>query len=979
MQDSQEAIRGATAGSPLRTGLPERIAARIELLAGAAPDPPAALRYLERLRQEVPSAFGRIASSPAALRAAVNLACYSRFLSEAALRNPERILQAASSGSFYRVLSKEEYEQRLEEFLTAPTLPVVPGAAEAVVPGAPVVKGGVPSGPDSPVPASVPSATGLARFRRRSLLRIVLRDVLGAATLSDIPEELSNLADAILDLTYRRIRALYVARHGEPRLASGEPCGFSVVSLGKLGGKELNYSSDIDLMFLFGGNGETSGPARVSNKEFYKKVANHYIALLSAYTADGQCYRVDLRLRPDGTLGEICISEDGARTYYATRARDWEKQMLIKARVSAGETAPGAHLFEFVEPLIYQSSLDFRAVEAVSETRQRIGEKMAARRRPSGGLDIKLTPGGIRDVEFLVQCLQRLHGGREQWVRHGGTMLALSRLRDKSLLSPAEYARLVSAYEFFRTLEHRLQMDEDRQTHTLPTDPDELERLARRMPGLAGSAGTAPPTAAEFRRTIEDHLAAVREIYERVIHAQKPMYYTLAPPEAAVQEEAEMLAPASNLTRFLDQRAPRLAEAVAAAPLHRGRQRFEHFLDKAFANPDLLARLDAGPRLAAGVLDLFEHSRFFADDLLRYPELLEEIGQPVELAGESLEDGAALRRFYRRQMLRIQCESILNAAPIFDSLKQTSALADRVIGAAYRNAVKEAAPPAAAGCQPENQMMVVALGRLGMGEFDLGSDADLVFIIPDSEAAQHAYWTGVAERMIQTISSYTGDGVMFAIDTRLRPNGREGDLVQTEGAYKSYFASHAEAWEGITYMKSRAVAGGIDRATDFLHELQEVDWRRYGQSMRSRKELAEMRARLEREQGARNPLKAGLGGYYDIDFALMYLRLKGAGIFYRVLNTPERIDVIEKMGHLDREDADFLRDAATFYRSLDHGQRVSTGHAEGSLPTAQSQVEILTTLVRRWTPAHLHDQPLDATLRDIRRRTREYFNRLFGR
>ena len=180
-------------------------------------------------------------------------------------------------------------------------------------------------------------------------------------------------------------------------------------------------------------------------------------------------------------------------------------------------------------------------------------------------------------------------------------------------------------------------------------------------------------------------------------------------------------------------------------------------------------------------------------------------------------------------------------------------------------------------------------------------------------------------------------------------------------------------------MKSRAVAGDVERATGFLHELQELDWRRYGQSMRSRKELAEMRARLEREQGRRNPLKAGAGGYYDIDFALMYLRLKGAGIFYKVLNTPERIDVIEKMGHLDREDADFLREAATFYRAVDHGQRVSTGHVEGSLPASPAQVEVLTNLVRRWTPEHLHDRRIDTVLGEIRGLTREFFNRVFGR
>jgi glutamate-ammonia-ligase adenylyltransferase len=942
MQSSLDVIR-------IGSGLPERIAARIQLLLASVPDARAAGRSLERLRQESPTAFDRIAGSAAALRCAVNVFSYSRFLSDAVFKNPECILQVSSSGRFYRVLSEEEYEDRLVGFLGGHHL-------------------------------DLPSAVELARFRRRQLLRIALRDIMGVAELAEVTEELSNLADAILDFTYRRIRAQLVALHGEPRLADGSVCGFSVLSLGKLGGKELNYSSDIDLMFVYGGNGETDGTARITNKEFCKKIANQYTTLLSTYTAEGQCYRVDLRLRPDGTLGEICISGEGARAYYEERARDWEKQMLIKARVSAGEAAPGAALLEFVEPLIYRSSLDFRAVEAVSETRQRIGEKTAARHRRRRGLDIKLTPGGIRDIEFLVQCLQRLHGGREPWVRHGGTMFALFRLRDKRLLSDAEYARLATAYQFLRYVEHRLQLDEDRQTHALPPEGEALDLLARKMPPLGPGDARDAKT---FQQRLDQHLAAVQEIYDRVIHAQKPLYYSPVPlPEPL--EEVESAPPASNLTRLLDQRAPRLAEVVAAAALHRGRERFDHFLEIAFAGPAMLDRLEGDAPLAAGVLDLFEHSSYFADELLRHPELLDDIGSPLLLAGEPpagepLPDGGALRRFYRRQMMRIQSRSILLAEPIFATLRKTSALADCVIDAAYRIAVAEALPPAGDKYTPGDQMMVISLGRLGMSEFDLGSDADLVFVLPDADAGELAFWTGVAERMIQTMSSYTGEGVMFTVDTRLRPNGSEGDLVQLEGAYKNYFAQHAEAWEGITYMKSRAVAGNLDRATEFLHELQEVDWRRYGQGMRSRQDLAAMRARLEREQGPRNPLKAGPGGYYDIDFALMYLRLKGAGIFYKQLNTPERIDVIEKMGHLEREDADFLRQAATFYRALDHGQRVSTGHAEGSLPASQAQFEVLTNLVKRWTPEHLHGQRIDATLRQIRGRTREFFDRLFGR
>jgi glutamate-ammonia-ligase adenylyltransferase len=928
---------------PLSSGTAGRDAQateRIQTLLGSVPDPHAAERFLNRLQQQSPGGFDRIAGSTAALRSAVHVFSYSNFLSEACIKDPEALWEASRPGILERLYTVEDYTGELQ----------------------------------NAIPQGVPAALDLARFRRRQLLRIAIRDVLGLAVLSEITAELSNLADAILDVAYRRIRAECAAVHGEPMLADGRPCGFSVLSLGKLGGQELNYSSDIDLMFVYGGAGETGGPSPLTNKEFYKKVANRYTELLSTYTGEGQCYRVDLRLRPDGGLGEICISVEGAIAYYGQRARDWEKQMLIKARVSAGEPQPGELLLDFVEPLIYQTSLDFRAVEAVSETRQRISEKMAAKRGLPSGLDIKLTPGGIRDIEFLTQCLQRLHGGRDQWVRHGGTMISLLRLRDKGLLSGAEYARLAAAYQFLRNLEHRLQLEEDRQTHTLPADAKRLDLLARKMPADSTGEHFAEDT---LRARLNEHLAAVREIYERVVHAHRPIYYTIAPPAAELEEQADSIAPPSNLTRFLDQRAPMLAQTVAASTLYRGRERFEHFLEKAFANHDLLERLNSSPELAANTIDIFEHSPYFADNLLRYPELLDEIGEPFQL--ESLiGDGASLRRFYRRQMLRIQSASILGSTPIFATLKQTSVLADSVIGAAYRIAISEAPAPSF-GYLPSNQMMVIALGRLGMSEFDLGSDADLIFVIPDADAPELRYWTTVAERMIQTLSSYTGEGQMFTIDTRLRPNGREGDLVLPEAAYKAYFEGHAEAWEGISYMKARLVAGHSERATAFLHELQDIDWRRYGQSMRSRRELAEMRARLEREQGPRNPLKAGAGGYYDIDFALMYLRLKGAGIFYKVLNTPERIDVIEKMGHIEREDAGFLREAATFYRAIDHGQRILTGHAEGSLPTSQAQLDSLTSLVKRWTPETLHGRRLDVALHEIRQHTRQFFERTFGR
>ncbi len=828
----------------------------------ALPDPEEALRFMERFRHESPAGFARVAASAEATRYVLAVFAHSAFLSEAVIRNPEWLVALEDAADMYRVLPVADFLQR--------------GAG-----------------------------TALAAFRRRELLRILLRDVLGYATLRQVTEELSNLADAILALAWRQL----------PREWSG--LGFSVLSLGKLGGRELNYSSDIDLMFVHDGSAPDAA----------QRAAHRFTEMLSNYSGDGMCYRVDLRLRPDGRYGEICQPLEGAKRYYRERARDWEIQMLIKARVSAADDGPGRELIAYVEPLVYPEMVPARGFDTLSGTRERIHEKLQRSQR--SGLDIKLTRGGIRDIEFLVQRWQRLHGGREPSVRHWGTQEALVRLRDAAIVSDSEYVRLNAAYEFLRHLEHRLQFYEDRQTHTLPTEMEALDVLARKMPsGL--NAGT-------LERELDGHLAAVRQTYDELLGKHD------------VQ---------------LDARGADKEPSDA----------FETLLEKLEAHPKSQNYLARNDEVRACVRELLEDSRFFANELVRYPEL---IGEVANACGERQgrvgftppETVEGLRRFFREQMVRIQSDSVCHCAPIFKTLKRTSSLADSVIASAYRIAAAEASA---------HEMMAIALGRLGMREFDLASDADLVFVIPDRCAAETPFWTTVAERMVHAIGDYTGDGVLFTVDTRLRPNGREGPLVQTESAYKDYFARHAEAWEGISYMKARGVAGDIERATAFLEELQQVDWRRYGQNGRSRQELAGMRARLEKEQGARNPLKAGAGGYYDIDFALLYYRLKGAGMFYKTLNTPERIDIVEKMGHLEREDAEFLREAATFYRAIDHGMRVTTGHAEGRLPTAPGDRATLARLVAKWDVAGAHREDLEQRLNRIRMRTRQFFDRVFA-
>ncbi|MEP7364525.1 MAG: glutamine-synthetase adenylyltransferase [Acidobacteriota bacterium] len=934
---------------------------RLRLLLSRSADPDSVLHYLRRMLEQKPAAFQRLAVSPASLQYLVAVFSQSQFLSEELLKTPEWIETMGAHGDLHRVVSADEYMERLERSL-------------------------------EDFGAGVPAAVEYARFRRRQMLRILVRDVLQFATLSDITEEISNLADAIMESAYRRIRHELTHKHGEP--VDG---ALAILSLGKLGGRELNYSSDIDLMFVYSNNGETTGGETISNKEFFKKLCTKLTELLSSYTPYGFCFRVDLRLRPEGSLGDVSISMDAARDYYQKRARDWELQMLIKARASAGDRSLGRQLLDFVEPLTYATTLDFSAIEAVSLARERISEKMARKRQAKPGLDVKLAPGGIRDIEFLTQCLQRLHGGREPWVRHGGTLLALFRLRDKGLLSETEYSRLANAYQFLRNVEHRLQVADDLQTHTLPEDDSAIELMARRMP--AEQLGSAP-SGKSLSETLARHLASVSDIYDRVIRAQMPLHYRdpqLADPELPIDETEAYLQPLqgaapppSNLLRSLDVTASGLAGTLSRLKLNYGARSFEHFLEKVLPNQQWLDWLDEDPTLTGYVVDLFEHSPYFAEQLVRKPELLEELHQ-MRLKPESrtrydempalLHDPTDLRRFFRREMLRIQSESICLHRPIFDTLRRTSELADCVIAASYHLALEQVMnqrPPAQLNYSPRDQLMVIALGRLGMLEFDLASDADLVFVLPGADAAEQHFWTRVATRLVEIITAYTGEGTLFSIDTRLRPNGREGPLVQTEGKYREYFEKQAEAWEGITYMKSRAIAGNLEQGTKFLNDLQEVDWRRYGQGGRSRTKLRQMRQRLEQEVGVANPLKAGRGGYYDIDFALMYLRLKGAGIFFKVLNTPARIDIVEKMGHLDKADAQFLQDAAMFYRSVDHALRLSSGHAEGNLPNSPMQLQILTDLVSRWTPDHLHDQPLPEELSQIQRRTREYFDRLFA-
>ncbi|MBV8865680.1 MAG: hypothetical protein JO210_09835 [Acidobacteriaceae bacterium] len=934
-------------------------------------DPERVRKYLSDLRERHSDVLDRIMRDPERSRWLGLIFSSSQFLSGEVLRHPEWILEISE---VTRVLSRTDYRQSLANFLEK-----------------------------SQVMRS--SATELALFRRKELLRIVVRDQMQIGTLSEITEEISNLADEILARALQEVTSELEQRFGIPieedsESAATRPAVFCILALGKLGGRELNYSSDIDLMFLYSANGETNGPQRITNKEFFKKVANQLTNLLSTYTPAGQCYRVDLRLRPEGSHGEVCISLAAAKEYYMRRARDWELQMLLKARAAAGDERIGEALLESVAPLIYSTTLDFSTIETMSTTRERLGEKIARKVQRRNEINVKLTRGGIRDIEFLVQCLQRLHGSRESSVKDGGTLSALARLHENDLLSTTEFSRLAHAYRFLRNLEHIVQLEDDRQTHTLPPDGAELQRIARRVSQSWQERQPDLSASVHLIRELNQHLENVQAIYERIVHAQRPLYYAYTQGASSFWEaslkgdEMPETASGEEVLRKIGEITPELAERFRSAGLRNRGNGLPDFLQDLLRQPAELKLLAEDPMLSAWAMQVFKLSPVLAGQLTRSPKLLEEIKRAVDYPGRRyafeglaapLNDLEGLRLFFRREMFRIQAGSICLPEPVFQTLDQTSALAEFVIARAYRIALEMALEHGRSHAsftkpfeEPQTEMMVVALGRLGMREFDAGSDADLLFIIPDVEAGRQRFWTRVVERLLEILSAYTEGGPLLSIDTRLRPNGREGMLVQTESKYVEYFSNKAEAWEGIAYMKARGVAGDTDRATKFLTQLQQVDWRRYGQGGRSKLELRQMRLRLQREQGANTPLKAAQGGYYDADFILMYLRLKGAGMFFKSLNTPERIEIVERMGHIERADAEFLLEATTHFRALDHALRLVTGHVEGKLPVADDQREMVAELMRRWTTQKSTAASLESDLVALQTKMHRLFERVFA-
>jgi glutamate-ammonia-ligase adenylyltransferase len=952
-------------------------------LLSASPDPDGALNLLERYAVGAPpQVLAELARYPAALSYLVAIFGYSGYLAETLLSEPQLVVQFARDRNFTKLKSKEDLMQDFARFST--------------------------TNPDPWLAAL------LARFKRRNYLRIVLKDVLRLSTLGETTLELSTLADVILTDAYQFCDRELEKRYGHPtyRDAQGRivRAGFSIVSLGKLGGNELNYNSDIDLLFLYSHDGETAGgnerESIITNKEYFVHVAHAITRTITQATSQGEVFRVDLRLRPEGEQGDLAISMNSAREYYEHRARDWELQMLIKARHSAGDAHLTRDFLRSVEEYVYRSPGDFVAVESILLSRERISKKLRESRGQA--IDVKRHRGGIRDIEFLVQCLQRLHGLQDHWVRSGGTLFALRKLNDKSWLSNRDYAALTSAYEFLRKVEHRIQMEAGQQNHRLPADHGALDRLARR---IGVDAGPGERLGDVLLRKVRESFAVVDEIYQRVIH----------PGDATVPGTAFELKPAptflpdagrqsyDSLLNFLDTQTPEVARIVREADLpERARRNTIRLLTAIASSPERFSSAIARPEVLRRTIIAVGSSSYLTELLVHHPEDLEVLDLsefvPADGAGMGqLEMGvetfampephawafeagldlrekmAILRRHYRTRLLELGTVDLAGGGTAFTILKRWTSNAARCISSAQVIALNSWMKEKVNGGHSDVPFVILGMGRLGLREFDLASDADLVFVA-GSEASREDLedWTHLAEKTIEVLSSYTRDGTVFPVDTRLRPRGHEGELVATLEGLVSYVAEEAQAWELLTYLKALPVAGNLQLGETVVQRLQEAIYHRLSTYEDFEGGMHQMRRRLEREVAVPGSnTKTAPGGYYDVDFAVSYTRLRNRIATRPGANMAEQIAALAAAEAISAEDAAMLTEGAGFLRSADHIIRLVTGKAPNGLPENSAHAETVESVAERWN-LMAGGQTLAAKLHETQQQLRYVYRRLVG-
>lgn len=794
-----------------------------------------------------------------------------------------------------------------------------------------------------PVPSREALLSRVRMFKKKVLLLITLRDLLGKADIVESMSELSLLADVIVAGSLALVRSQMREVYGDL-----EEDAFSVIAVGKLGSEELNFSSDIDLLYVYGKeSGESSGimtsqgilKQRISNHEYYCKLGENLNKLLSLNTEDGLTYRVDLRLRPEGQKGSLAMSLAAYEIYYESWGRAWERAVLLRARPVAGEGTLGKDFLEMIRPFVYRKYLDFNAIDEIRNMRIKINETFKKD-------DIKRGYGGIREIEFFVHALQLIYGGKEPILRERSTLKGLHLLLQKNLIGHGDYALLSDNYRFLRTLEHRLQQLNDLQTHSLPKADSEFIPLSKKL-GF--------PDKDHFAGELEQRRGMVRKMYDSLFKEENAVTMKgndatslLLSEDLSDNELRDLLASydikdrektirnirhirESTLSfqtlrgqRLLNEILPAFLSAALASRYPdtaiNNLQSFvsvlsseESYLDLFIRNdlliPILVRVFSQSEYLAKSIMKRREYLELFSHELYSLKSLNSLKGELRDIISTGQSMAEAIRIFKQREEIRLGVLFLDKRIDILRLVKGLTKTAEAIVSLCTDELAKDG-------------FIVVGMGKVGGREITFDSDLDLIFACREEIQEKEVK---AAERLIRLLTSYTKDGLAYRVDVRLRPEGTRGPLISTMDALERYYSRDAHSWEIQALLKARPIAGDPSTARYFM-KMRERILRRRGKEV-SAAEIKEMRERIQRELSREKEgydIKLGPGGLEELEFAVQYLQLAHGDAHSDLLvqGTSDAIKRLSSTGLIADEEAAFLRDSYLFYRKLESFMRL---------------------------------------------------------
>ena len=802
----------------------------------------------------------------------------------------------------------------------------------------------------------------LRRLKQRAMARIAGRDLAGKADLAEVVDSMTRIADVAVAVALDITEAALVARYGEPRNDKGERQRLIVIGMGKLGGRELNVSSDIDLIFVYPDDGDTDGSRSISNFEFFTRLGKGLINAIGEITGDGQVFRVDMRLRPNGDSGPLVSSFAMLENYFLTQGREWERYAWIKARPMTGERLD--ELEAIRQPFVFRKYLDFGAINAMRDLHAQIRREVVKKDMAN---NVKLGPGGIREIEFMAQVFQLIRGGRDRALRIKPTLEVLKLLVDRDQFELEAVVELSAAYRFLRRLEHRLQYLDDAQTHMLPENAEDQQRVARAM-GFTNYES--------LLMELDDHRQTVSRHFDAVFADPNPKSHALDLVWSACGdghgEELQKLG--YRDTAALCERLAAIRGGLRYQQMsEQGKTRFDTLVPRAIqaaavggaaANPDqtlsrMLDLLEAIGRRSAYLALLLQYpqaleqvakiagaSSWAADYLLRHPILLDELldqrllqmapdwpgfrqqlaeqTEPLEPDVEQQMD--ALREAHHAQMFRLVAQDIgglLTVEKLSDHLSELAdILVDRTITLAWRKLLtRHRDTPAFA---------VIGYGKLGGKELGYASDLDLVYLYDDPAAEAGQVYAKLGTRLNTWLSTRTAAGILFETDLRLRPNGDAGLVANSLVSFRQYQLENAWVWEHQALTRARFVAGDPAIGAAFEQIRREIlCQQRDVATLRS--EVLAMRQKMADNLATRGDdtvfdLKQDPGGLVDVEFLVQYLILAHAHQYPQLTGNLGNIALLRiaaECGLIPAALADTVRDAYREYRRLQHLRRLN--------------------------------------------------------